>query len=108
MKFAFIAAEKARYPVRVLCRTLAVSRAGFYAWHTRPPALRTHRINGSASRFRRFMPRAASAMAVPYSRYDREAATSKARRGRVLKFPPPPHIVTACRPSIRLRARPSV
>jgi putative transposase len=42
VKFAFIAAEKARYPVRVLCRTLAVSRAGFYAWHTRPPAPRTH------------------------------------------------------------------
>lgn len=41
MKFAFIAAEKATYPVRVLCRTLAVSRAGFYAWHRRPPAART-------------------------------------------------------------------
>jgi hypothetical protein len=36
MKFAFIAAEKARYPVRVLCRTLAVSRVGFYAWQTLP------------------------------------------------------------------------
>jgi hypothetical protein len=41
VKFAFIAAEKARFPVRVLCRTLKVSRAGFYAWHTRPPAART-------------------------------------------------------------------
>jgi putative transposase len=41
VKFAFIAAEKATFPVRVLCRTLEVSRAGFYAWHTRPPAART-------------------------------------------------------------------
>jgi putative transposase len=41
VKFAFIAAEKAMFPVRVLCRTLEVSRAGFYAWHTRPPAPRT-------------------------------------------------------------------
>jgi putative transposase len=41
VKFAFIAAEKATYPVRVLCRTLEVSRAGFYAWHTRPAAPRT-------------------------------------------------------------------
>ena len=41
MKFAFIAAEKASFPVRVLCRTLEVSRAGFYAWQTRPPAART-------------------------------------------------------------------
>jgi len=41
VRFAFIAVEKAIYPVRVLCRVLEVSRAGFYAWHTRPPARRT-------------------------------------------------------------------
>ena len=41
MRFAFIVAEKAAFPVRLLCRTLQVSRAGFYAWHTRPPAPRT-------------------------------------------------------------------
>jgi len=41
VRFAFIAVEKATYPVRVLCRVLEVSRAGFYAWHTRPPARRT-------------------------------------------------------------------
>lgn len=40
MRFAFIAAEKATFPVRLLCRTLKVSRAGFYAWHKRPPAAR--------------------------------------------------------------------
>ena len=40
MRFAFIAAEKAAFPVRLLCRTLAVSRAGFYAWQARPPAAR--------------------------------------------------------------------
>ena len=38
MRFAFIAAEKAAFPVRLLCRTLQVSRAGFYAWQTRAPA----------------------------------------------------------------------
>ena len=41
MRFAFIVAEKAAFPVRLLCRTLQVSRAGFYAWHTRLPATRT-------------------------------------------------------------------
>ena len=40
MRFAFIAAEKATFPVRLLCRTLQVSRAGFYAWQARPPAPR--------------------------------------------------------------------
>ena len=38
MRFAFIATEKAAFPIRLLCRTLHVSRAGFYAWQARPPA----------------------------------------------------------------------
>ena len=47
MRFRFIAAEKAALPVRLLCRTLQVSRAGFYAWQARPPAPRAradHRL----------------------------------------------------------------
>jgi transposase InsO family protein len=40
VRFAFIAVEKAAFPVRLLCRTLQVSRAGFYAWQGRPPAPR--------------------------------------------------------------------
>ena len=40
MRFAFIAAEKARYPVRMLCRCLRVTRSGFYAWGHRGPSRR--------------------------------------------------------------------
>ena len=40
MRFAFIAEEKAAFPVRLLCRTLQVSRAGFYAWQGRLEAPR--------------------------------------------------------------------
>ena len=36
MKCAFIQAEKATFPVTVLCRVLGVSRAGFYAAQRRP------------------------------------------------------------------------
>ena len=40
MKFSFIDAEKAHYPITMLCRVLKVSRAGFYAWFGRPPSPR--------------------------------------------------------------------
>jgi putative transposase len=36
--FAFIAAEKANYPVAVLCRALAVNRTSFHDWERRPPS----------------------------------------------------------------------
>jgi putative transposase len=42
VRFAFIAAEKATFPVRLLCRVLEVSRAGFYAWQDRVPSSHAH------------------------------------------------------------------
>jgi len=40
VRFRFIEAEKATFPVRMLCRVLAVSRSGFYAWTGRGPSER--------------------------------------------------------------------
>jgi putative transposase len=41
VRFDFIAAEKASYPVRLLCRCLGVTRSGFYASRRREPSLRS-------------------------------------------------------------------
>ena len=38
--YRFIAAEKADHRVSTLCRTLGVSRSGFYSWASRPPSAR--------------------------------------------------------------------
>jgi putative transposase len=38
--FRFVSAEKASFPVSLLCSTLGVSTAGFYAWQNRAPSQR--------------------------------------------------------------------
>ena len=43
MRFPFIAAEKARHTVTILCRCLQVTRSGFYTWARRGPSARTQR-----------------------------------------------------------------
>ena len=62
MKFAFIAAEKATFPVSLLCRTLGVSRPGFYASQAPRRRRGTEPTSGWASRSRRSTPRADDGM----------------------------------------------
>ncbi len=46
MRYRFIQAEKASYPVEVLCRVLAVARSGYYAWGRGPIGTRAQQNQG--------------------------------------------------------------
>jgi putative transposase len=41
MRYCAIQAHDRRYPIRLMCRTLAVSPAGYYAWRARPESRRS-------------------------------------------------------------------
>jgi putative transposase len=40
MKYRFVAAERASFPVRLLCKLVGVAASGFYAWLCRLPGRR--------------------------------------------------------------------
>ncbi len=50
MRYRFVAAERASYPVRLLCRVIGVAASGFYAWLRRAPSRREHRDRRLAER----------------------------------------------------------
>ena len=52
MRFAFIDAHRAQWPVHVMCRVLAVSRSGYHAWRGRPESPRRARRRQLLARVR--------------------------------------------------------
>lgn len=52
MKYTFIQEYRLRWPVKVTCRVLRVSRSGFYAWRHRDPSAQTRRRTALGQRIR--------------------------------------------------------
>ncbi len=52
MVYEAIEAEKANFPVRMMCRCLSVSTSGFYAWQKREPSAHTKRDDALRGRIK--------------------------------------------------------
>jgi putative transposase len=106
-RYRFVDAEKARFPVTLLCRVLGVSRSGFYAWRGRAASARAQadaawgeRIAAihAASRGVYGAPRGHAALQAEGARIGRKRVARLMRgsaltgvvRGRGGRAPPPP------------------
>ena len=78
--YRFIAAEKADHRVSPLCRTLGVSRSGFYSWATRPPSARRREDDDLVERLRRIHQMSRGTYGAP--RIHAELSADGARHGR--------------------------
>jgi putative transposase len=86
VKFAFIRAERAKLPTTLLCRTLGVSRSGFYAWSERPPSTRAVEDSKLVPVIRACHARSRATYGSPRIRKDLQALEYRISRKRVARL----------------------
>jgi putative transposase len=85
-RFRFVEQEKARYPVRILCRALGVSPSGYYAWRSRGPSARERSDAALAAEIRRSHARSRGTYGVPRIWADLADAGHHVSRKRVARL----------------------
>jgi putative transposase len=85
-RFRFVEQEKARYPVRILCRALGVSPSGYYAWRSRGASARAVSDAALAEAIRRSHARSRGTYGVPRVHADLAEAGHRVSRKRVARL----------------------
>ena len=84
--FKLIDAEKATYPVSVLCRVLKVSRSGYYDWMGRPPSRRERENTDLAEQIREIHHRSRGTYGYPRVHAEIRALGVRCSRKRVARL----------------------
>lgn len=85
-RFRFVEQERARYPVRILCRAVGVSPSGYYAWRSRGPSARERSDAELAAEIRRSHARSRGTYGVPRVHADLAEAGFHVSRKRVARL----------------------
>lgn len=85
-RFRFIDAEKARFPVSLLCRVLGVSKSGYYSWRGRPPSKRSREDAALAEKIREVHERSRQTYGYPRVRAELRALGVRCGRRRVARL----------------------
>lgn len=86
MRFSFIDAEKARHPVRTLCKVLDVSESGYHAWRKRPESKRAGDNRRLAAHIRAEFARSDETYGSPRIKQELDANGNAAGRHRIAKI----------------------
>ena len=85
MRYRFIGAEKAAFPVRLMCRMLNVTRSGFYAWRRRKPSPRALANERLRMKIREVYERSRKTYGSPRIHAELQAQGFKAGRNRIAR-----------------------
>lgn len=85
-RFRFIEAEKASYPIALLCRVLAVARAGYYAWRRRGLSQRAQDDTKLAAELARLYQHSRNTYGAPRLHADLKAAGWRVGKKRVARL----------------------
>ena len=86
MRFAFIEREKADYAIALLCRVLAVSCSGYYAWRRRGPSVRAQQDAVITARIQRIHEQSRQTYGAPRIQAELAAAGTPCGRKRVARL----------------------
>ena len=84
--YRFIDAEKASYPVSMLCRVLEVSRSGYHAWKDWPPSKRARENAALTERIREIHHRSRETYGYPRVHAELRAVGIHCNRKRVARL----------------------
>jgi putative transposase len=84
--FRFIDAEKASYPLSVLCKVLRVSRSDYYDWKDRPPSRRSREDAALTSKIREIHERSRKTYGSPRVHAELRAIGVRCARKRVARL----------------------
>jgi len=104
-RYRFIHAERAAYPIAVLCRVLRVSRAGYYAWAGRGASARTQADERLAAQIAAAYAKSRNTYGVPRVHAALRAEGVRSSRRRVARLMRAAGLAGRCR---RRRARTTV
>jgi putative transposase len=84
--YGFVEAEKANRPVSTMCRTLKVSKSGYYAWRERPPSARAKADAALSERIGRIHADSRGTYGAPRIHFELRALGVRCARKRVARL----------------------